>query len=116
MPADRQRRCSPSRTLAVTATMGMRPPAAPAGTPEWRLAMQAMNFEDDAIDRLTHAFTLTVPERLAALQEAVDQADPARVVASAHTLKGSLAVFGARQAADLAARLEQAGREGKLDE
>ena len=108
-----------------------RPAAAPAGprlvlprraappppeTPDWRLAMRAMNFEEEAIDRLIHAFTSTVPERLASLQEAVDQADPAQVVASGHTLKGSLVVFGAKQAADLAGRLEQAGREGKIEE
>jgi signal transduction histidine kinase/DNA-binding response OmpR family regulator len=89
---------------------------APAETPDWRVAMQAMNFAEDAIDRLCHAFTLTVPERLALLQEAVDQADAARVVLSSHTLKGSLVVFGAKQAAELAGRIEQAGREGKLED
>jgi HPt (histidine-containing phosphotransfer) domain-containing protein len=78
--------------------------------------MEAMKFGEEDIDRLIHAFTLTVPERLAALQEAVDQADAAKVVASGHTLKASLAVFGAKQAAELAGRLEQAGREGKLEE
>ena len=89
-------------------------PSAPTGTPDWLRAMRSMNFAEEAIGRLLHAFALTVPERLASLQEAVDLPDPTRVVLLSHTLKGSLVVFGAKSSAELAGRLEQAGREGNL--
>jgi signal transduction histidine kinase/DNA-binding response OmpR family regulator len=97
----------PDRSVATTPS---------AEKPDWLLAMQSMNFGEEAIHRLLHAFALTVPERLASLQEAVDLADSARVILLSHTLKGSLVVFGAKHSAELAGRLEQGGREGKLEE
>ena len=54
------------------------------------------------------------PKLLHELRMAVDAADAALVGRAAHTLKGAVSNFGARDAADAALRLERMGRAGDL--
>ena len=55
-----------------------------------------------------------VPRMLADIRQALAQADAPTLQRTAHTLKSSLALFGAPGAAAAARALEQIGREGDL--
>lgn len=87
----------------VAATSGDAPAAS---RPEWLAALQAMGFDGAGVARLARAFVDTVPPRLASLSEALRGGDFAAVRSGAHSIRGSLAVFGAHQAIEAAARLE----------
>jgi HPt (histidine-containing phosphotransfer) domain-containing protein len=63
---------------------------------------------------LMRLFLDDCPVRVAELRAAVASGDPDQVQRAAHAIKGSVATFGARQARDLAADLERAGRERRL--
>ena len=56
------------------------------------------------------------PSRVAAIRAAVEDADPARIRATAHALKGSAAYLGAAFVVDAAADLEAMGFEGRIAE
>jgi len=89
------------------------PPAAEAPgppRPDWQANLSGMGFDQEAITRLARTFIDTVPPRLAGLRQALAGGDLRPAQATAHSLKGSLAVFGAVSAIDAAARLEQVGR------
>jgi HPt (histidine-containing phosphotransfer) domain-containing protein len=61
------------------------------------------------------AVLVECPAVLEQLDKAVAAGDPAVVRRTAHTIKGSLRTFEATRAADLAARIEEAGRTGNLE-
>ncbi|NBO93144.1 MAG: response regulator [Planctomycetia bacterium] len=73
--------------------------------PVWRERLVAMGFDAEGIARLTRTFRETVPERLAVLRQAIEQRDTQTVKRTVHALKGSLGVFGAKQAVEIAERL-----------
>jgi len=54
------------------------------------------------------------PRTLAEIRAAVAQGDAAKLENAAHSLKGSVANFGAPSAVEAAFRLEQMGRAGQL--
>ena len=83
-------------------------------SPGWLLALRSMRFDEEAIHHLIKTFFTTAPEHLASLQQAVDLADLARIMQVSHTLEGSLLVFGAQRGAELAQRLEESARAGRL--
>jgi len=56
------------------------------------------------------------PIRVAAIRAAVEDADAARIRASAHTLKGSAGYLSAGFVVDAAADLERMGLEGRVAE
>jgi two-component system, sensor histidine kinase and response regulator len=56
------------------------------------------------------------PKQLADVQSAYNAGDCESVMRAAHTLKGSVSLFGARPATEAALRVELLGRERKLDE
>jgi HPt (histidine-containing phosphotransfer) domain-containing protein len=58
----------------------------------------------------------TYPELLAAVRAAVANKDGEQLRIAAHTLKGSVGVFDATAAYDLARRLEEVGRGQNWDE
>lgn len=55
------------------------------------------------------------PRHYQALRAAVESRDAKQVASEAHTLKGMLANLAAREAAEVAARLEQLGRNGETE-
>ena len=72
---------------------------------------------DEALLReITEIFLAEYPTLLEEIRAAVQAGDPSRLERSAHTLKGSVANFGAAQATRTAYRLERIGREQHLDE
>ncbi len=105
--------------------LGANEPAVPASSgsavvpttvPAWLTPLQTMGFDDAAIRKLVRTFLDTVPPRLDTLRQALEQGEATRVQQTAHSLKGSLNVFGVRSAIEMAAQLEQVGREGRLDQ
>jgi signal transduction histidine kinase/DNA-binding response OmpR family regulator len=99
------------------------PPPPPESTeqmrsegPAWLSLLRGQHLDETAIASLARTFMETAPARLSTLRQAVADADAARVETTAHTLKGSLAIFAARAAGEAAACLEQLGRAGQLDQ
>ena len=81
-----------------------------------RLAgLAGMGFERGAITRLARTFLDTVPARLVLLRQALLEGNAGQVQMTAHSLKGSLAVFGAKQALEAAQRLETLGQNQQLE-
>jgi HPt (histidine-containing phosphotransfer) domain-containing protein len=74
-------------------------------------------FEGDSIfyERIVPLFCAAAAEQACALVEASTAGDLDQIQHWAHTLKGSLLTVGATGSADLAERIEQAGREHRLD-
>jgi two-component system sensor histidine kinase/response regulator len=64
---------------------------------------------------LVHLFLADCPLRLRAIREAVRRRDAEALRIEAHTLKGSVGNFAAKQALAAAQRLEIMGRDGDLD-
>ena len=71
---------------------------------------------DEAVaEEIVAVFLEDLPGRVESLQEALERSDATAVSRAAHALKGSLSTFGARRAQQLAASLEAAGQDGRLD-
>jgi signal transduction histidine kinase/DNA-binding response OmpR family regulator len=86
--------------------------AAPALDPDALLD----RFDGDRAlrDEIATIFLEDYPRRLAAIQAAVEQRDPAALQAAAHSLKGSAGTFGAALAVEAALKLELMGRQQDL--
>jgi HPt (histidine-containing phosphotransfer) domain-containing protein len=74
-------------------------------------------FEGDSIfyERIVPLFCAAATEQACALVEASTAGDRDQIQHWAHTLKGSLLTVGANASADLAERIERAGREHRLE-
>ncbi len=88
-------------------------PAATAGAPSWMDGLARMGLEPEAIRRLARTFLDTVPPRLETLRESARAGDAARLAQTAHSLKGTLGVFGLREAAEALAKVEEDVRRGR---
>ena len=75
-----------------------------------------LGAEPALIQELVHLFETDVPPRLTALASALADGAAAAVVEEAHHLKGSLGNMGLARFADLASRLEEVAREGRMAE
>ena len=81
-----------------------------AAAPPWKATLAGMGFAEEAIVKLVRTFLDTVPPRLAALRQGAAEGNASQVQLTAHSLKGSLAVFTASRALEIAQRLEELGR------
>jgi len=93
--------------------------AAAPGPPDqarvnWQAALDTVLDDRDLLKTVIDAVLVECPAVLDQLEQAVAAGNPAVVRRAAHTIKGSLRTFEASQAADLAARVEEAGRDGNL--
>ncbi|MCK4602141.1 MAG: response regulator, partial [Phycisphaerae bacterium] len=77
-------------------------------------ALRRASGDAELLIELMGMFTDTAPEMLAAIREAIDSGDAEAVARAAHTLKGSVGNFAAKEAFDLALAIETAGRFGDL--
>jgi signal transduction histidine kinase/DNA-binding response OmpR family regulator len=96
---------------------GRERPEPQSAAPALDLAV-AIDYVGDDRELLATLMTLLIedsPGHLAALREGVRRADAATLASAAHTLKGSLRVLGATEAAVLAEQLEDLGRADRLD-
>jgi HPt (histidine-containing phosphotransfer) domain-containing protein len=80
------------------------PPADQAYGLEW------VGGDRDLLMELTAIFLADHPDRIAALSQAIAAGDAAGIQHVAHTIKGSVAGFGAHRARSLAVQLEGLGR------
>jgi HPt (histidine-containing phosphotransfer) domain-containing protein len=69
-----------------------------------------------SLKRILHKFLARLDDSLEAIAQAVEQKDPEALATHAHRLKGSSAMLGIEGLAALCRTLEQAGREGRLEE
>jgi HPt (histidine-containing phosphotransfer) domain-containing protein len=69
----------------------------------------------DAVARIVTRFLEETDQRLEALRQACLNGDSKALENAAHALKGIAGTVGATEMSDLSARLEQFGREGRVD-
>jgi HPt (histidine-containing phosphotransfer) domain-containing protein len=69
----------------------------------------------DAVARIITLFLSETDERLESLRAATENADPQALERAAHALKGIAGTVGATEISELSTRLEQLGREGRVD-
>lgn len=102
---------------AETGTESLAPFDGQPPTPARTRADAMARFEGDQVffDRIVPLFRQAANEQAAALAEAAERGDAAKIQHWAHTLKGSLLTVGAQSTAERAERVERAAREGDLD-
>jgi two-component system sensor histidine kinase/response regulator len=81
-----------------------------------RTELSGLGRSSDVVDSLIRQFVDTAPGQVAAIAAAVERGDCERLSQQAHGLKGSSSTFGAARLATLSSALEQAGRDGDLDQ
>ncbi|HEX9082658.1 MAG TPA: Hpt domain-containing protein [Holophagaceae bacterium] len=86
----------------------------PVFDPAQLQSLLELGAEAELIQELIGLYEADAPAHLEALAAGLAQGDPARVMAEAHHLKGSLSNLGLVRFADLARQVEEAGREGRL--
>ena len=105
------------RTARPTASAGENAPAAAemalVDKPAQAELVEVLG-EDGFADLLT-SFLRSVPVRLGEIEAAVGRGDAAAAAAAAHTLKGAAGNLGFLQLAEMAGRMEAAGKSGKAD-
>ncbi len=93
-------------------------PASPAELPPDRIdresLLEIVGQDEGLLRELAGLFLADKPRLMAEIQDSVTRGDCAKLDRAAHTLKGSVGNFGARHAAQLAARLEKMGRDKNL--
>lgn len=77
--------------------------------------MELVSGDEELIRELVTTFLTDYPSKLEQLGKALTAADAAALERAAHSLKGSVALFGAAPARSFAAELERLGRESQLD-
>jgi HPt (histidine-containing phosphotransfer) domain-containing protein len=92
------------------------PEALPVLDPQQLRSLLDLGAEPALIQELLDLFEADVPPRLASLEAALAAGDAAGIMAEAHHLSGSLGNMGLSRFADLARRLEEQGREGRVAE
>ena len=72
--------------------------------------------DEDLLREITSIFLAEYPELLRSIEDGLAAGDAQRVERAAHSLKGSVANFGADSATQAAYRMETIGRKGSLTE
>ena len=78
------------------------------------LAMARVGGDTELLKELGALFLEESPRMMAELRDALARGDVRAVERTAHSLKGSVANFGAKRAVDTAFQIEQSGRTGNL--
>ena len=81
-----------------------------------QLALSRVGGDEELLKEIAIIFLEDYPNSLREIQAAIDSGDSSELERSAHSLKGSVANFGARDAVACALRLEQMGRAGQLQD
>jgi CheY-like chemotaxis protein len=83
--------------------------AAPAAEPavlDMATVLERMDGDVELLKELAGLFLSECPQRMAEIRQAITQRDASRLMQAAHTIKGSVGNFGAREAVEAAQRLE----------
>jgi PAS domain S-box-containing protein len=81
------------------------------GTLDWGEALSAVNGDQELLRDVVDAFLDESPKVMAEIRSSIGASDGVVLRRAAHTLKGSVRLFGAHQANELAYRLETMGRD-----
>ncbi len=92
------------------------PAAGPREVVNWGEALKTAQGNQNLLKSLMEAALVEFPQRMAAIRNAVAGGNQADLRLAAHTLRGSLRYFGANQASEYAAKLEDMGRKGEIEE
>jgi|YNPMSStandDraft_1061717.scaffolds.fasta_scaffold10405_2 PAS domain S-box-containing protein len=103
---------------AISTVLGVRAAQhSPSGAEEpvnWAHAKSTVKGDLRLLRSIVQAFVEESPKLIEDIRQAIASGDAKALQIAAHTIKGSLRYFGARQAFDLAYKLEELGRAGKL--
>ena len=78
-------------------------------------ALEGVEGDLELMGEIAEIFIEDCPRLVRCVRDAVEANDAAMLADTAHALKGSIGVFAAEVATDLAAQLEHKGRAGSLD-
>lgn len=92
------------------------PPAERTELVDWAEALDAMGDDEALLRTIVRTFLDEMPMLLSKLQTGVATNDSEMIAIAAHTLKGTLYLFGSHRAAELAGRLEKLGKRKSLEE
>jgi two-component system sensor histidine kinase/response regulator len=82
---------------------------------DWKAARKSTYNDDDLLREVIGAYLEEVPKLTGGVDRSLAAGDANETCRFIHTIKGSLKTFGSRHA-DLAQNLEQAAKEGRLDD
>lgn len=91
-------------------------PLHPLDTVDRAAVLDRVGGDEELLREITSIFLTEYPTLLDEIRAAVQAGDPSRLERFAHTLKGSVANFGAAEATRAAYELEKIGREQQLQE
>lgn len=81
---------------------------------DFKAALERMGGDEEILKEIAALFIEDSPEQLRRIRQAIDADDAHALERAAHTLKGSVANFGAENAVQAALTLEIMGRKGQL--
>ncbi|MBC7818199.1 MAG: Hpt domain-containing protein, partial [Planctomycetaceae bacterium] len=90
-------------------------PSANGDVIDWDLARKNTSNDIALLKELVRIFLNECSHTLSEIRHAIETSDGKLLRRSAHTLRGSAAIFGALPVVDAALRLEMMGRENKFD-
>ena len=76
--------------------------------------LETLDNDPQLLREVIGIFLADCPGKLAELRAAIIAGDPDRIANSSHSLRGSVATFGAQKAVEVAQKLESMGRQGQL--
>lgn len=103
----------------VSRETGGSPAGSGVGTFDMAAALERVDGDASLLKELAGLFLDEAPQRMAEIRQAITQRDATTLQREAHTLKGSVGNFGARDAFEAARRLENIGLEqhwGQVEE
>jgi CheY-like chemotaxis protein/HPt (histidine-containing phosphotransfer) domain-containing protein len=103
-----------ARVLGFRSETAVPPAGEGSGNGVWADLVKGLGFPSAAVARLTQAFLDEVPARMKRLREALAAGDAPGVKDAAHSLKGTLMIFGQGPGVKAAYELEMQARQGQL--
>lgn len=89
--------------------------ASAAGASEEAALLERLGGNAKVLRELAGIFLSDTPKRMRAIREAIRNQNAHTVAATAHSLKGSAGIFGAKEIVEEARKMEALGRSGKLE-
>lgn len=105
----------PAATATDTAAISVELPDEDAPMLDWDAALKTVNGHQSILEGVLEAVLEECPQLLEQLDSALSQEDAQTVQRAAHTIKGSMRAFNAVEITDVAQRIEDAGRDGALE-
>ena len=81
---------------------------------DMNVALDRVGGDEEILKEIAELFVEDAPSLMADIQQAIQANDTGALERAAHTMKGSVANFGAEAAVEAAMRLETMGRESNL--